>query len=890
MVLQSFALPLSGPIAPESDGRRHPLVVLALHSWVVLVAILPLLILHGIPDSALNTLYEHPFGHALLEGFCGLTALMIAATLCFLGARQKDASLLLFALAFFAMGALDMVHATTDPAEHHERFYLLHTASTVAGALLLSCGAILKWLQVPQSLSPLSSIPARNLILAALSVLGLAAGYQITLAHFAETSARLLYQFPDPVHRAHDVAAILYALSAMAFYAYYCSRKHIPALIIGSLLMLFAEAAYLFQFSTMWSITWWMWHAIKVVIYFSIFLTIDVSSLLALVEIESSHSELTRTNARLRESEGAMRAANHELRVRNEMIASAMNSLDLNNVLVALASAARQLVGHASFDLVLRVPGDEVEEFNDQISPSPERNRVIGTPADVPCPVHCFGPALAGAANDASPCDSFHCYPLTADEEEIGQLRVRLSGDSRDSRELDLLSALAAEAGPLVYNALLHHRQLEHEQFRAGILRISLALGRVANLEEVLKVVHEESAPLLRADAAILWLLPEGPGEPGPNVRFEGRLPFDPASLENPGALGMLAAGLLRQHDGRYRPIALASNDAGAQEMRRWLADGGFECGALAAFPLVQDHGLVGVLAFVRLGHVAFSARTLGKGELLTGVIQAAINNVRSQSRLTDLNEQLVHAEETRVRSERLAALGEMAASVAHELRNPLGAINNCLGVLRRIDCGSDASASAALEIIEDEVRRLDKLARDFLIFGCHKPVALKPVLVGTLLDRVWAAVEHYIVHEKLNVAIKARYLGANEPILFDADALEIVLWNLTLNAVQSTRENGRVDVTIRVRGQRLLLVVADNGIGISREDLAKIFRPFFSRRAHGAGLGLSIVQRYCQDWRGQIRAISRFGHGTVFALRVPLAGAAACETANPSHELLAQS
>lgn len=887
MVLQSLALPLSGPITPASDGRRHPLLVFALHSWVVLVAVLPLLILESIPRSALNTLYDYPFAHGLLEGFCGVMALTIASMLSFLGYRRRDAALLLFAFAFLAMGGLDISHAITDPVDHHERFYLLHTASTVVGSLLLFCGAMRMSYKAPVSQSLRAGISARGLLFAAIAILALAGIYQFTLSHFGAKSVKLVYQFPVPVHRAHDLAAILDALSALAFYAYYCGRKHIPALIIGSLLMLFAESAYLFQFSTMWSITWWLWHGIKVVIYFSIFLTIDVSSLLALLAVESSHAELVRTNTRLRESESATRAANQELRVRNEMIAAAMNSLDLNSVQVTIANAARQLVAHASCDLVIRMPPDEVDEFNEWISARRGDARIIGTPADLPCPVaNCFG--SAGATNERrmpAPllCDSHRCFPLRVDEDIIGQLRVRLASYAEEERELGLLSALAAEAGPLVYNAVLHHRQLEHEQFRSGILRISLDLGTVSRLEDILKVVYEESAPLLGADAAVLWLSNCGSATQG-GMHFAGGLGFDERALRDNEALGILAASVARQHDGRYRPIALVDSDTGREQMQRWVCGGGFPCGALAAFPLLREHILVAVLGFVRRGNVAFSARTLAKGELLAGVVQSAINNVCSQTRLMDLNEQLIHAEETRARSERLAALGEMAVSVAHELRNPLGAINNCLGVLRRIDCGSDASASAALEIIEDEVHRLDRLARDFLIFGCHKPANLKPVLVNTLLDRVWAAVEHYIVHEKLEVKLNARYLGSDGPILFDADGLEIVLWNLMLNAAQSTRENGQVDVAIRVRDTRLLLVVRDNGIGISREDLARIFRPFFSRRAHGAGLGLSIVQRYCQDWRAQIRASSRRGHGTLFAVRVPIAGTARTAPVAPAY------
>jgi len=107
--------------------------------------------------------------------------------------------------------------------------------------------------------------------------------------------------------------------------------------------------------------------------------------------------------------------------------------------------------------------------------------------------------------------------------------------------------------------------------------------------------------------------------------------------------------------------------------------------------------------------------------------------------------------------------------------------------------------------------------------------------------------------------------------LLFDADGLETVLWNLLLNASQSIQGPGRIDVALRLYPGYFLLAVMDSGKGIAREDQARIFEPFYSQRSLGAGLGLAIVLRLVREWEGRIRLRSRVGEGTAFFLRVPV-------------------
>jgi hypothetical protein len=216
-----------------------------------------------------------------------------------------------------------------------------------------------------------------------------------------------------------------------------------------------------------------------------------------------------------------------------------------------------------------------------------------------------------------------------------------------------------------------------------------------------------------------------------------------------------------------------------------------------------------------------------------------------------------------------MAVMGQMAASVAHEVGNPLSAINNCLAVLRP-DVSKSARSSAALEIIQGEVERLTNLTSNFLSFGKPRASVNKPIVLEQVVKKTCALLERHISQEGLSIQLTLNIQPVSSLLVFDADGLETVLWNLLLNATQSIHGPGRIEVALRRYPGHFLVVVADSGKGIALENQARIFEPFYSQRSLGAGLGLAIVQRLVREWGGGIRLRSRVGQGTAFFLRVP--------------------
>jgi hypothetical protein len=326
-------------------------------------------------------------------------------------------------------------------------------------------------------------------------------------------------------------------------------------------------------------------------------------------------------------------------------------------------------------------------------------------------------------------------------------------------------------------------------------------------------------------------------------------------------------SSLLQGISGQYHPISILWHDE--SQTTPFSKPKGCPWEALALFPLLDGENLIGVMVLARNAPVRFSTTTLDKGVLLAGQVRIAINNARSYRRLAEFNQQLKLAEENKIRSERMAVMGQMAASVAHEVGNPLSAINNCLAVLRP-DVSKSARSSAALEIIQGEVERLTNLTSNFLSFGKPRASVNKPIVLEQVVKKTCALLERHISQEGLSIQLTLNIQPVSSLLVFDADGLETVLWNLLLNATQSIHGPGRIEVALRRYPGHFLVVVADSGKGIALENQARIFEPFYSQRSLGAGLGLAIVQRLVREWGGGIRLRSRVGQGTAFFLRVP--------------------
>ncbi|MEP6820098.1 MAG: ATP-binding protein [bacterium] len=225
--------------------------------------------------------------------------------------------------------------------------------------------------------------------------------------------------------------------------------------------------------------------------------------------------------------------------------------------------------------------------------------------------------------------------------------------------------------------------------------------------------------------------------------------------------------------------------------------------------------------------------------------------------------------EETSRRQDRLAAIGRMAASIAHEIRNPLAAMRGSIQMLRA-DMEGDSSQTELMEIILRESDRLNRIISDFLNYARPRSIIQSQVDVGELLRRTFTLLRNSAEIDERHV-IKEEVPG--HPVLLDADAeqLQQVFWNLARNALQSMRHGGELRATVeRNSDNRLRIAFSDTGRGMSPEQVEHLFEPFSSTTG-GTGLGLSIVYQIIRDHGGTINVRSRAGQGTTITIELPM-------------------
>lgn len=225
-------------------------------------------------------------------------------------------------------------------------------------------------------------------------------------------------------------------------------------------------------------------------------------------------------------------------------------------------------------------------------------------------------------------------------------------------------------------------------------------------------------------------------------------------------------------------------------------------------------------------------------------------------------------------RRERLSALGEMAAGVAHEIRNPLGGIRLYAAMLRR-DVAGRASESELVQKLERGVVTLESIVGDILAFAGEIEAQPEVVSLGEVIDEVREQAAGKLEEVGASLILQPGATGLD--VLFDRDQLRRALLNLVLNAIEAAGDGGTVRVSCQRRAvgesEMVKLQVADDGPGISREHLGRVFNPFFTTRHSGTGLGLSIVHRIAEANGGCVSASNGENGGAVFTLSMKAAG-----------------
>ncbi len=227
-------------------------------------------------------------------------------------------------------------------------------------------------------------------------------------------------------------------------------------------------------------------------------------------------------------------------------------------------------------------------------------------------------------------------------------------------------------------------------------------------------------------------------------------------------------------------------------------------------------------------------------------------------------------------RADKLAALGTLAAGVAHEVKNPLHALTLNLHLLEReVAAGASTSAEAReyLSILRAEVQRIDRIVENFLRFSKPSIPEVKPLDLQALLERVLSLLAFEAADH--GVTIETAFDPELTTVAGDEGQLSQVFLNLGINALQAMPDGGRLVVRTRRDGGWAQVTVEDSGQGIEADVLPHVFDPYFTTRPRGVGLGLAIAHRIVEGHRGTMDVETAVGAGTTMIVRLPLPGAA---------------
>lgn len=218
--------------------------------------------------------------------------------------------------------------------------------------------------------------------------------------------------------------------------------------------------------------------------------------------------------------------------------------------------------------------------------------------------------------------------------------------------------------------------------------------------------------------------------------------------------------------------------------------------------------------------------------------------------------------------SERMATLGEMIASVSHEIKNPLGIIRSTADLLEKKIIQIEPQNQLAT-VIREEADRLNRIVTEFLDFARPQIPRVHPVRIETILEKNL----HFLETELARHSIKVQRDFPSDSLTFsvDQDLMYRAFLNILLNAIQAMPDGGTIAVMVRYDSLGVEIEIKDSGVGLSQEELTKAFKPFFTTKEKGSGLGLAIVKNIIEAHKGSILMVNSEAGGTSVVIRLPM-------------------
>jgi PAS domain S-box-containing protein len=462
----------------------------------------------------------------------------------------------------------------------------------------------------------------------------------------------------------------------------------------------------------------------------------------------------------------------------------------------------------------------------------------------------------------AAPPMSMLIVPLTSRRGRRGVVAIAAEPERRfGDAEVALAFALATTAASGLDNAELYGEARHRAEELGLLLEVGRSLVATLELKQVLDAGVVNLARIVNAPDAYLFLLDRSGQEleiraaAGSFPELVGsRVPVDPPR-DSLGAMVFHRREPLVLEDGSDHP-ALHREALGLGQGSAYLG-----------LPLaVRDRTIGSALIVDPRGPRRFTAAEVERAAAIANQLAVAVENARLYDDLRRSYAELARAQAQLVQRERLAALGELSAVVAHEVRNPLGVIFNSLGSLKRL-LKPQGDARMLLEIVGEEADRLNRIVGDLLDFARPSTPALRPEALDRLLEEAVDAA----VAENRDIAVERDIEPGLPAVSMDARLMRQAVLNVAVNAVQAMPRGGKLTLRARRDGGWARVEIRDSGPGIPDEIRHRVFEPFFTTKASGTGLGLAVVKRIVEGHGGEVALSSEAGAGAAFTIRLPL-------------------
>ncbi len=446
------------------------------------------------------------------------------------------------------------------------------------------------------------------------------------------------------------------------------------------------------------------------------------------------------------------------------------------------------------------------------------------------------------------------CVPLISRNRVLGTLIVvGLPPGSSDA--LNLLVSIGSQIGAAVERAKLYHDAQQRSEDLAVLNEITRAVTSTLELDRVLTMSLHSIRQILHVEAGSLVLFDADSGE----LQFRNTLEALEAWLR--ADADQIGGGVIGRLVATQEPLL-------ANEPQPDLLPYDLRVRSLLAVPLIVKSRLLGAIVVLNREGGVFTSDDLELLQILAAAVAVATENARLYGELADFAGELERSQAQLIQAEKLAATGRLAASIAHEINNPLQAIHNCLYLVLKRPL-TDEKKQHYLSLAQEETERLITLVQRTLEF--YRPSKGRSITtdVNHLIDNVLALSNKQLEHGRIQV--RTQLQADLPPILGVPDQLTQVLLNLVINAIEAMPEGGELSLTSASAEGWLHITVHDTGPGISPDEAAKIFEPFYTTKANGTGLGLAVSYGIIERHGGRLTVKGSPNAGTTFTIALPL-------------------